>query len=98
LTLIGVDLGLQRFVSCIQSLIRDTSFCLYALDNFGCRGSLATRLKARPKHLGISGECRRHGQHRDGKEDSPHDITSIRSVRGVVVDPAVFVLCPAGLS
>ena len=34
LTLIGLDPSLQRLVGCIQPLIGNISFRLYALDNF----------------------------------------------------------------
>jgi len=36
LTLSGIDLSLQRFVRCIQPLVRSVSFGLYAFDDFEC--------------------------------------------------------------
>ena len=87
LTLSGVDPGLQRLVGCIQSLIRHVGFCLYAFDDSGCRGFIAARLEARPKHLGFSRECSRHGQHRDRKEYlSLTSIPPVRFTRALALD------------
>jgi hypothetical protein len=67
LTLSGIDPSLQRLVGCVQLLIRHVGFCLYAFDDIGCRGFIAARLEARPKHLSFSRERSRQGQHRDCK-------------------------------
>ena len=45
---------------------RHVGFCLYAFDDdSGCRGFIAARLEARPKHLSRSPKRSHHGQHRD---------------------------------
>jgi hypothetical protein len=81
LTLSGIDPSLQRLVGCIQPLIRHVGFCLYALDDSGCRGFIAARLEARPKHLSLSPKRSHHGQHRDCKEyPYPSHNTSIPAV------------------
>jgi hypothetical protein len=47
LTLIGLDPSLQRLVGCIQPLIRNVSFRLYALDDFERGGFFAAKLESR---------------------------------------------------
>jgi hypothetical protein len=75
--LMGVDLSLQGFVGGIQPLIRDVGFCLYAVDDLDGGGFFATRLEARPKHLGPTGERNDYGQHRDRTQYPCHVSTSI---------------------
>jgi hypothetical protein len=109
LTLSGVDVGLQRLVSCIQPLIRLGGFSLYALDNSECGGFIAARPEARSKHLGFSRKRSYRGEHRSRKNYSSHDMTSrkafsarrqsapLRSTatgdRGQVDDPVLEAIC-----
>jgi hypothetical protein len=71
---------LQRLVGCIQPLIRRVGFCLYALNDSGCRGFIAARPEARPKHLSFSRERSHQGQHRDCKQYPSQNVTSIPMV------------------
>jgi hypothetical protein len=87
---VAVDGGPRRYILKVKrspiakfiafSSSRARSSVIDTFDDIGCRGFIAARLEARPKHLSFSRKRSHQGQHRDCKQYPSQNVTSIPMV------------------
>jgi hypothetical protein len=83
LTATALHLKGQKIADCeVHRLLssRARSSVIDTFDDIGCRGFIAARLEARPKHLSFSRKRSHQGQHRDCKQYPSQNVTSIPMV------------------